>query len=51
MKQRGQWQDLPDGTRVIATVHPSYVLRQRDSESRRAAYDAFLRDLKPLAEP
>jgi DNA polymerase len=48
MKQRGQWQELPSGARVIATVHPSYVLRQRDSESRHAAYEAFVQDLKPL---
>lgn len=51
MKQRGQWQALPDGTRVLATVHPSYVLRQRDPESRHAAYADFVRDLKPLARP
>lgn len=49
MKQRGQWQALPNGTRVLATVHPSYVLRQRDSGSRHAAYEAFVRDLEPLA--
>jgi uracil-DNA glycosylase len=49
MKQRGLWQTLPNGTRVIATVHPSYVLRQRDSEARHMAYAAFVRDLKPLA--
>ena len=50
MKQRGLWQTLPNGARVIATVHPSYVLRQRDSESRHTAYAAFVRDLKPLAK-
>lgn len=49
MKQRGQWQTLPGGTRVLATVHPSYVLRQRDATARHAAYDAFVRDLRPLA--
>ena len=49
MKQRGLWHALPNGARVLATVHPSYVLRQRDSESRHAAYAAFVRDLKPLA--
>ena len=51
MKQRGQWQAQPNGTRVIATVHPSYILRQRDSETRHMAYAAFVRDLKPLANP
>ena len=50
MRQRGQWQDLPNGTRVLATVHPSYVLRQRDSESRHAAFADFVRDLRPLTD-
>lgn len=50
MKQRGQWQELPSGARVLATVHPSYVLRQRDSESRRTAYAEFVGDLAPLAD-
>jgi DNA polymerase len=50
MKQRGQWQTLPNGTRVLATVHPSYVLRQRDPESRHAAYADFVSDLRPLAD-
>jgi DNA polymerase len=50
MRQRGQWQALPSGVRVLATVHPSYVLRQRDSTSRHAAYAAFVRDLGPLAD-
>lgn len=50
MRQRGQWQALPNGTRVLATVHPSFVLRQRDSDARHMAYAAFVRDLKPLAD-
>jgi uracil-DNA glycosylase len=50
MKQRGRWQELPNGVRVLATVHPSYVLRQRDSESRRAAYAEFVGDLAALAD-
>ena len=50
MKQRGQWQESPNGVRVLATVHPSYVLRQRDSESRRTAYAEFVGDLAPLAD-
>ena len=48
MRQRGQWQELANGTRVLATVHPSYVLRQRDSASRQAAYSEFVRDLSSL---
>jgi uracil-DNA glycosylase len=50
MQQRGTWQALPDGTRAIATVHPSWVLRQRDSESRAAAYRSFVTDLAALVD-
>lgn len=50
MKQRGQWQDLPDGRRGFATVHPSWVLRQRDSDSRELAYRGFRDDLGLLAD-
>ena len=48
MQQRGTWQALPDGTRALATVHPSWVLRQRDSESRAQAYAGFVADLALL---
>ena len=50
MKQRGTWQVLPDGTRAFATVHPSWILRQRDSESRDAAYRGFVADLALLLD-
>jgi uracil-DNA glycosylase len=50
MKQRGTWQALPDGTRALATVHPSWVLRQRDAESRDAAYRGFVADLALLLD-
>ena len=50
MQQRGTWQALPDGTRALATVHPSWVLRQRDSESREAAYRGFVSDLAALLD-
>ena len=48
MRERGQWTALPDGTRVLATVHPSFVLRQRDPDSRQREYAAFLDDLARL---
>lgn len=48
MKQRGQWLDLPDGRRGFATVHPSWVLRQRDDFD--AAYRGFRDDLGLLAD-
>jgi uracil-DNA glycosylase len=50
MKQRGTWQALPDGTRAFATVHPSWVLRQRDSQSREDAYRGFVADLALLLD-
>jgi uracil-DNA glycosylase family protein len=50
MKQRGTWQVLPDGARAFATVHPSWILRQRDSESRDAAYRGFVADLALLLD-
>ena len=50
MKQRGTWQELPDGTRAFATVHPSWILRQRDSESRETAYRGFVADLALLLD-
>lgn len=50
MKQRGQWQALADGARGLATVHPSWVLRQRGSEERERAYRGFVADLSLLTE-
>ena len=50
MRQRGQWQALADGRRGFATVHPSWVLRQRGSESREAAFRGFVADLSLLNE-
>src|SRR3954463_3505793 len=35
-KERGQWLEGPDGTAIILTYHPSYVMRQVG-----AAYDAI----------
>ena len=50
MQQRGTWQALPDGLRALATVHPSSVLRQRDSGSRAQAYASFVADLALLLD-
>jgi DNA polymerase len=50
MKQRGTWQELADGTRAFATVHPSWVLRQTDSEARAEAYRGFVADLALLLD-
>ncbi len=50
MARRGQWQTLADGTRVLVTVHPSWVLRQRGSKAGEAAYRGFVADLHTLAQ-
>lgn len=49
--RRGEVLDLPDrpgGPHVVATVHPSSVLRTRDDD-RRHAYDGFVADLRVVA--
>ena len=50
MRQRGTWQELPDGARAFATMHPSAVLRQRDSAARANAYRDFVADLGLLSD-
>lgn len=50
MKQRGEWQSLDGGDRGFATVHPSWVLRQRGGEDRDRAYRGFVADLALLTE-
>ena len=50
MQQRGQWIELASGAHAIATVHPSFVLRQRDSASREREYRAFVADLAALLD-
>ena len=59
MQQRGQVLPSPPSLgsgeagsqmRVVATIHPSAVLRAPDSEGRRAAYDSLVADLKVAAK-
>jgi DNA polymerase len=50
MKQRGQLVSSPIAPRVVATIHPSAVLRAPDSEGRRAAYEMLVTDLKIVAK-
>ncbi len=40
---------LADGTTLIVTVHPSALLRIEDEADKRAAYKAFVADLKAAA--
>jgi DNA polymerase len=35
-KDRGQWYDLTNGIKAMATFHPAYVLRQRGEDLDRA---------------
>jgi uracil-DNA glycosylase len=48
-EQRGQVVETPLPAVVTATVHPSSILRAPD-EARDAAYAAFVRDLRTVAE-
>ena len=49
-KQRGKVVASPLASRVVATVHPSSILRAPDDESRRAEMRAFVRDLRVVAK-
>lgn len=42
---RGELLAAPHAPRLVATVHPSSILRVRDSESRTAEFAAFVNDL------
>jgi DNA polymerase len=46
---RGRFVESPLATVVTATVHPSSILREPDSNARREAMRAFVRDLRKVA--
>jgi len=48
LQERGVWRTLVGGTRAFATVHPAWVLRQRDPVQRETAYRGFVNDLALL---
>ena len=48
-KQRGEFVDSSLAPLVIATVHPSSILRARDDETRRQEMARFVADLSKLA--
>ena len=50
MRERGQIVSSPIAPRVVATIHPSSVLRAPDSEGRRDAYGMLVSDLKVVAK-
>jgi uracil-DNA glycosylase family protein len=48
-KMRGQWMEFEDGRKIIASVHPSSILRAPDPEAREEQYEAFVADLRTIA--
>jgi len=48
--QRGKFVDSPLAPLVMATVHPSSVLRAQTDEERHRAMEEFVADLRTLAE-
>jgi len=49
-KQRGGVLNSPVGVPVVATVHPSSILRAADNESREAAMSSFIADWRVAAK-
>jgi DNA polymerase len=49
-EQRGTWISSPLAPGVLATVHPSSVLRERDDTKREAAFDGLVADLRVVAK-
>jgi DNA polymerase len=48
-QQRGQFVSSPLAPYVIATVHPSSILRAPDDETREAELERFIEDLRKVA--
>jgi len=48
-KQRGQLMAFEAAPHVLATVHPSSILRAPDDESRHREYELFVNDLRAVA--
>src|SRR3954449_7179365 len=48
-KERGRWLESDLAEYVTATIHPSAVLRERDTESRHTALAGLVADLKLVA--
>jgi uracil-DNA glycosylase family protein len=44
-RDRGRWMESPWAPRVLATLHPSALLRIRGTEERHAAFERFVADL------
>jgi len=49
-KARGRLIDIDDALRALVTVHPSYLLRLPDEDTKAREYQRFVDDLKIVAE-
>ena len=49
-KLRGEVLPLEDGGRLVVTIHPSALLRIRDSEDKKRQYGGLVEDLRHCAE-
>ena len=49
-RQRGEWISARWAPRVMATIHPSAILRAPDDEARQAELERFVADLRLLRE-
>jgi uracil-DNA glycosylase len=49
-KVRGAPLPLPDGSRMVTTIHPSYLLRIQDDNDKAAEYRRFVQDLRTCAK-
>jgi uracil-DNA glycosylase len=48
-KLRGEPIELADHSRLVVTIHPSYLLRIREQADKRREYSLFVNDLKRVA--
>lgn len=49
-ERRGEFIDSPLAPKVLATVHPSSILRAPDNQSRLIEFERFVNDLKKVAK-
>lgn len=49
-RQRGEWLDSDLATQVLATVHPSSILRAPDADARHEQFAQFVADLAKVAK-
>ena len=49
-QRRGELIESPLAPHVVATVHPSSILRAPDEDARHVAYQSFVKDLKKIAK-